>query len=58
MIQEKTRFMVIYLWDLEKSVICTSISEVAVVIKRHRNGIDGTKDKIYGDYMVLPRKSK
>jgi hypothetical protein len=54
--RKKPYFMVIDLFNLKDSVICSSGVSVSGIVGVHRNSIRMDDDGIYGHYLVLLRK--
>jgi len=55
---KKPYYIVIDLWDLRKSTILPSITELADITGVHRNTLRINPEGIYGHFLIIPYKLK
>ena len=53
---KKPYYIVIDLFDLKKTVLAASITELSEITKIHRNTLRHTPDNIWGHYLVITYK--
>jgi len=56
--RKKPYYIVINLWDLRKSVILPSITELANITGVHRNTLRLNPEGIHGHFLIIPYKLK